>query len=509
LTARVKALAEAADLGVGRCSEQAVAQAKQVTRHVDRRLAFSGDQTVVALAGATGSGKSSLFNAVSGTQLARCGVRRPTTEATTAACWGTVPADLLAWLGVSERHVIAKGDARFDGLVLLDLPDHDSIRSEHRDEVDRLVKLVDGIIWVLDPQKYADNALHERYLRPLAPYADVMLVVLNQCDLMGPDDLAVAMADLRRLLDDDGLAQATLTATSAMTGQGIDELRQMVANLVVTKQVAVQRLSTDVSQAAKGFVGDVRRDHRREITGEMRSRLYEAMDGAAGLPEVVRGVAQITRQRGAAATGWPLVAWVNSLKPDPLRRLRGSKPGGVIRLPGIGGAVAQAQLASAMRQLGLDLTAGLTPGWASAIQDAATGRGDDLPSELDKALARVDLGVDQPMRWWRVIRVVQWVLIAVVVAGIVWAAAGGLDAGPSWHGLGVPAALMAGGVVAGLLVALICHAAVAASARRRASQISTALRAQVAQVADEQVLHPVHAELERYARFVACVARAL
>ena len=36
---------------------------------------------------------------------------------------------------------------------------------EHRLEVDRLVELVDLLVWVLDPQKYADAALHDRYLR--------------------------------------------------------------------------------------------------------------------------------------------------------------------------------------------------------------------------------------------------------------------------------------------------------------------------------------------------------
>ena len=52
--------------------------------------------------------------------------------------------------------------------MLLDLPDHDSTVAAHRLEVDRLVALVDVLVWVLDPQKYADAAIHERYLRPLA-----------------------------------------------------------------------------------------------------------------------------------------------------------------------------------------------------------------------------------------------------------------------------------------------------------------------------------------------------
>ena len=63
--------------------------------------------------------------------------------------------------------------------MLLDLPDFDSVEHAHRLEVDRLIELVDLVVWVVDPQKYADAALHDRYLRPLAGHAGVMLVVLN------------------------------------------------------------------------------------------------------------------------------------------------------------------------------------------------------------------------------------------------------------------------------------------------------------------------------------------
>ena len=58
-----------------------------------------------------------------------------------------------------------------DGVVLLDLPDHDSTEVAHHLEVDRIVKLADLLVWVLDPQKYADAAVHDRYLAPLAGHA--------------------------------------------------------------------------------------------------------------------------------------------------------------------------------------------------------------------------------------------------------------------------------------------------------------------------------------------------
>ena len=91
----------------------------------------------------------------------------------------------MDWLDVLRRHHMGSEDA-LDGLVLLDLPDHDSVRIEHRLEVDRLVEMVDMIVWVVDPQKYADAALHTRYLTPLASHSEVMTVVLNQVDRLDP-----------------------------------------------------------------------------------------------------------------------------------------------------------------------------------------------------------------------------------------------------------------------------------------------------------------------------------
>ena len=131
LVEQLKALAEAAELCEGRVPTEVLAEARRVVEQADRRLALSGSATVVALAGATGSGKSSLFNALSGTELATVGVRRPTTAHAMAATWGEDAAeDLLDWLQIPRRHALepdrpATAEA-LDGLVLLDLPDHDS-----------------------------------------------------------------------------------------------------------------------------------------------------------------------------------------------------------------------------------------------------------------------------------------------------------------------------------------------------------------------------------------------
>lgn len=208
---RLTALAEAAQAARGRLPDHVVERARTVAERAGERRGLSVEHTVVALAGATGGGKSSLFNLLTGARLAEVGVTRPTTATARAAVWdGAGAGPLLDWLGVAHRHEIAGEPS---GLVLLDLPDHDSIEVSHRLEADRLVELVDLLVWVVDPQKYADAVLHERYLRRLARHGDVTLVVLNQVDRLAPSAVERCLADLRRLLDADGLSQAPVLAS--------------------------------------------------------------------------------------------------------------------------------------------------------------------------------------------------------------------------------------------------------------------------------------------------------
>src|SRR3954468_18318864 len=202
LDQRLSALAEAVRLADGRLDPDAVEAARAVVARAGERLGFGLDATVVALAGPTGAGKSTLFNLLAGREISRSGVRRPTTATTTAAVAERVDDALLDWLDVRSRHALDAGAP--PGLVLLDLPDFDSVEASHRAEVDRLVRRADLLIWVVDPQKYADAALHEGYLRPMAGHAAAMLVVLNQVDLLGAH-AGRAREDLQRMLARQGL----------------------------------------------------------------------------------------------------------------------------------------------------------------------------------------------------------------------------------------------------------------------------------------------------------------
>jgi len=234
--------------------------AESVLKRAGERLRLSGNHTVVALAGGTGSGKSTLFNALSGATFSPPGVTRPTTRHVHACVWGMQgAAPLLDWLGVQRRHryarasVLDSGEADLDGLILLDLPDHDSVVTASMAAVDRLAKLADMVIWVLDPQKYADAAVHNRYLIPLSGHADVFTVALNQVDLLPPQQARDCEEDLRRLLDGEGLLDTPLLPVSARTGVGLVELRALLTETVTRNRAVSDRIAADIDGVIGGF----------------------------------------------------------------------------------------------------------------------------------------------------------------------------------------------------------------------------------------------------------------
>ncbi|SEQ04001.1 GTPase [Microlunatus flavus] len=529
LVDRVRALREAADACEGRVSPEAVDEAYRVGNQVDQRMALSGGATVVALAGATGSGKSSTFNALTGAELATVGVRRPTTSVSMAATWGPdAGEELLDWLQVRRRHVVETGSltdaVALDGLVLLDLPDHDSTAAEHRTEVDRLVALVDVLVWVVDPQKYADAALHDRYLRPLAGHAAVMLVVLNQVDTLTSDARAACLRDLRRLLDAEGLERVEVLGVSAATGEGLDVLLRRLAHVVAGKRAAAERLAADVGRATDRLASASGTEPAPELSRRTVSTLDAQLGEAAGVPVVTRAVDQAWRLRGGLATGWPVLAWVARFKPDPLRRLRlggGAKeiasPTGTSRtsLPARSG-VQQARVDSALRTLADEASTGLTRGWSDAVRATTRSSSAGLSDALDTAVATTDLDLDRHRGWWGAVRVLQWVLFAGVLVGLGWLGAAFLLAylqlpplpKVTWWGFPAPTVLVVGGVVAGLLVAGLARIGVVVGAHRRARLARQRLLAAVSRVSAQQVVAPVRTELERYDAARSAILRA-
>ncbi len=524
LAAASDALAAAVDAGGDELPAAGAARASQVVAKVGDRTALVGGHTVVALAGATGSGKSSLFNALVGSDVARVGVRRPTTSTPTAAVWGSAPpGELLDWLGVGSRHLVdGEGPGgqlgSLDGLVLLDLPDVDSRETGHRVEAERVLELVDLFVWVTDPQKYADARLHDDHVATLDAHEAVTMVVLNQADRLTDEDVARCRTDLGRLMERDGVPGATVLAASARTGAGVDELRQRLANAVASRTMARARLAADVRQVASDLAGHVA-PAEPTVDAATRTELLDALARAAGVPTVVDAVARDYRMEAATHTGWPFTRWVHRLRSRPLRRLR--LDGRDVRvtesdvrsvlgrssLPPPSPA-ARAAVSLATRRLADRAATDLPTPWAEAVERAATPPGPDLGDSLDQAVVGTSLLARAP-GWWRVVGGVQLTLAAAATAGLAWLAAyvvAGwlqldrlLPEAPTVGVLPVPFLLLAGGLLLGPVLAALAAWLARIGARRRGATMDARLRESIAAVADDHVIGPVHRVLERHA----------
>ncbi len=248
-------LLEKADLALGSAAgvvaDDALTPLVESVKTVRARTAYPEDVLVVALAGGTGSGKSSLLNAMCGEELVDAGGMRPTTSQPAAA----VPEDIgdamdgyLDLLGIGERH-------SYEGarICLIDLPDTDSVELEHRHRVDGLLGRLDLVVWVLDPEKYRDARLHDEYLRPLARHARQFSFVMNQIDRLSPAEAEAVCHDLAEALAGDGLGEVEVIPVAAAPTSGppmgIDRL---LSTLGAKDRTALyDRLLDEMSETAR------------------------------------------------------------------------------------------------------------------------------------------------------------------------------------------------------------------------------------------------------------------
>lgn len=506
---RIAALERAVELARGRLPDEPVEAAGHLVGRARGRLGHGTAWTVVALAGATGSGKSSLFNALVGEDISPASVRRPTTGTAHACVWGEGSAEaLLDWLGVARVHRMGGEDPSaggpLDGLVLLDLPDHDSVRLEHRLEMSRLIDLVDLMVWVLDPEKYADAALHDGFLRPLSAHSEVMVFALNQVDRLSDSELQACLRDLEVLLRDDGLGPVPIVATSAVAGTGVDELRGHILARVAEKRAAVQRIEADLARAAGEMAQVAGLDGGAAALGaKTRQRLVAGLGEAAGVPILTDAVARGYRRDALARVGWPVTRWLEGFRAHPLRRL-GLQPGrteGATSLPRPG-KTQMATLQHALREVAEEASNGLAAPWPARIRGVVLGDMERLTDPLDQAIAAAELRSEQPPGWWGLFGLLQKVLLITAVGGLLWLA---LLFGfsylrlpepptPAWRGFPIPTLMTLGGIAGGIILALVGRGFARIGAGRRAARARKVLEAGMQEVAESYVLGPLNTE---------------
>ncbi|MEW2254645.1 GTPase [Streptomyces sp. NPDC047869] len=506
LRSRLDALRELVGLSRARLDTRTLAEAGRVLDEAAARRKLSGGHTVVAIAGATGSGKSQLFNALAGVAISETGVRRPTTAAPIACSWSDGAAGLIDRLGIPGRLrrrplQSAEAEGQLRGLVLVDLPDHDSAAVEHREQVDRILKLVDAVIWVVDPEKYGDAMLHERYLRPMAGHAEVMFVVLNQVDRLPGEAADQVLDDLRRLLDEDGVALgefgepgATVLALSALTGDGVGELREVLGHFVMERGAAARRVAADLDAAAAQLRPVYATGRRVGLSEEAREEFAARLADAVGATAAGEAAERAWLRNANRACGTPwlrLWRWYQSRGGPSTGRM-------AVRHQADEEATARQRVEQAVRTVSDRASAGLPTPWAQAVREAAVRGSHGLSEALDDLAARAGLPPGRPPRpgWWPVAVLIQAAMTLLQVVGGLWLV--GQIAGVMAPNLGVPVLLMVCGIVGGPFVEWGCRMAARGPARRYGQDAERRLREAAASCGRARVLDPLAAELLRY-----------
>ena len=297
------------------------------SRGPGERLGLGVEATVVALAGPTGAGKSSLFNALAGGELVRRaaggGRRRPRRPRRSGA---TAPARCST--GSRSRAGTASAGDGLDGLVLLDLPDFDSVeaappRGGRPACSSSPTSSCGSSTRRSTPTRRCTTATCGRWPRTARRCSSSS----TRPTCSTPRRCAPAAATSAGCCARTGSTACRCSPPRPRPATGLARCATALAERVAAREAAVARLAADVERAASALAaacGGRRADGVG--AGATATQLLAALAEAAGVPAVVRAVERAHRRHGALATGWPLVRWVRRLRPDPLRRLRLPEP---------------------------------------------------------------------------------------------------------------------------------------------------------------------------------------
>jgi hypothetical protein len=325
--------------------------------------------------------------------------------------------------------------------------------------------------------------------------------VLNQVDRLPGDAADQVLDDLRRLLDDDGMALgehgepgATVLAVSALTGTGIGELREALGQFVAERGAAGRRVSADVDAAAARLRPVYAPGRRGGLSEEARDEFADRLADAVGAGAAGEAAERAWLRNANRACGTP---WLRLWR---WYRDRGELPTGrlPVRTQADEEATARQRVEQAVRTVAERASAGLPGPWAQAVREAAVRGSQGLPEALDELAVRTGLPPGRPPRpgWWPAAVVTQAFMTLLQIVGGLWLA--GQIAGIMAPNLGVPVLLMLAGIVGGPFVEWGCRMAARGPARRYGLEAERRLREAAAGCGRARVLDPVAAELLRY-----------
>ncbi|MEU8177697.1 dynamin family protein [Microbispora hainanensis] len=204
----------------------------QLDDYVIPRVHMSTAPALIAVAGSTGAGKSTIVNSLAGGKVSATGVRRPTTATPVIVChpddheW-YAQGDLLGGLHRLEEPtrdapagsvVLTSSPSLPRGIALLDTPDIDSVVEEHHEIAHRMLDAADLWVFVTTASRYAD-APSWGLLRRAKERGARLVIVLSR---VPPRSRDVVVKHFGRMLNEYGLGEVecfVINETSVQDGR--------------------------------------------------------------------------------------------------------------------------------------------------------------------------------------------------------------------------------------------------------------------------------------------------
>jgi hypothetical protein len=341
-----------------------------------------GEVLYAGILGGTGVGKSTLINALARAHISAPSDRRPFTDRAVVYRHRDTPRGLPGLEGLIRDPDPVHDVERIRDLVLLDLPDFDSVEPENRRTVERILPSLDAVVWVVSPEKYADALFYE-LVAATALHRDNFTFVLNKTDELIDEGAAHPYGRLKevlgdltfRLKHDVGIQEPRMFSLSAFrecegfTGEDLPE-----------KEFRRFRDFLMVRRDAKE-IASVKTVNLVEETGQLLARVNTEVRPREKA-EVIRSITDIPPDRG----------WQEKL-PDLARpRLERELTAAVLSLlAGEDASIGPVKAAIRLLSLGRrSLPKGSGNRLEEALEESAAILGQEKRSQLEKIAAHTD-----------------------------------------------------------------------------------------------------------------------
>jgi energy-coupling factor transporter ATP-binding protein EcfA2 len=267
----------------------------------------------LALLGGTGTGKSTLFNALVG--LPEASPTSATIRAFTRQAHIAAEARDRVWCEDLDLSAPVFAEGGVPGLILVDTPDIDSVEAQHLDTARTVLEWADIVLYVTSPDKRAN----EDVLREMRAWSGRKrwFFALNKADTLPAADREEAWRDFGRRLEETGFAPTG----AEMFLLGLTHRAGSRAEPVTEENSACAPDDFDLDRLRGALYGTRSAEQRRRLNEESALRTMQAaLEDPDGRPALRRQTAA-AEQALSELNGRAHRAWLEHLHAPPCRFL--------------------------------------------------------------------------------------------------------------------------------------------------------------------------------------------